>query len=267
VLDEAPEFSSVPHVANDPSDVVDTGRVTGWPRRTLPVERLGASIEVLLCSGFPTQLLVFGALTGFGMHPRTTDGGLSPAFMITMSLVDMVLVIGLVCLFLRAHHEPLREFLLGGRRLGHEVLLGLLLIPAAFVLVVLVLGAVLALKPELHNVTVNPFERMLGTPRDAAIFAFVVMFAGGVREEIQRGFIVRRFDQYLGGAVAGIVIYSAVFGLGHLHQGYAAAIAISCLGAAWGALYRARGSVIAPIVSHAGFNLAQLLKYVILAAR
>jgi len=126
---------------------------------------------------------------------------------------------------------------------------------------------VLALKPELHNVTVNPFERMLGTPRDAAIFAFVVMFAGGVREEIQRGFIVRRFDQYLGGAVAGIVIYSAVFGLGHLHQGYAAAIAISCLGAAWGALYRARGSVIAPIVSHAGFNLAQLLKYVILAAR
>ena len=34
---------------------------------------------------------------------------------------------------------------------------------------------------------------------DAAIFALVVMIAGGVREEIQRGFVLHRFEQYLGG--------------------------------------------------------------------
>jgi membrane protease YdiL (CAAX protease family) len=54
-------------------------------------------------------------------------------------------------------------------------------------------------------------------------------------------------------------VYSAVFGLGHLDQGYAASIAIGCLGAAWGFLYWIRRSAIAPMVSHAAFNLAQLL--------
>ena len=136
------------------------------------------------------------------------------------------------------------------------------MIPAAFALVVVVLAVILTLKPGLHNVAVNPFERMLQTPRDAAIFAIVVMLAGGVREEVQRGFIVRRFDQYLGGGVVGIVIYSVIFGLGHVEQGYAAAIATGSLGAAWGIVYWKRQSIIAPMISHAGFNLAQLLKFV-----
>ena len=163
---------------------------THGPRRTLPVERIGAFIEVVLCSGLPTQILVFSALTGLGLQCRTADGGWSPPFLVAMSLTDMVLIIGLVYLFLRAHHEPLRQFIVGHRRPLREVALGLALIPAALVLVVLVLTSILALKPELHNVTVNPFERMLQTPRDAAVFAFVVMFAGGLREEVQRAFII-----------------------------------------------------------------------------
>ena len=66
----------------------------------------------------------------------------------------------------------------------------------------------------------------------------------------------------LGGAVVGIVVYSIVFGLGHIEQGYAAAIATGSLGATWGLVYWRRQSIIAPIVSHAGFNLLQLVKYV-----
>ena len=236
-------------------------------RRTLPVERFGALIEVLLCSGFPTQILVFSALAGLGVPARTADGGWFPPFVIAMSLIDMVLVLGLVFLFLRVHQERARDFVLGARPLVREALLGLAMVPAAFALVIVVLAAVLAIKPELHNVTVNPFERMLQTPRDAALFALVAMAAGGVREEVQRAFIIRRFDQYLGGGVIGIVIYSGVFGLGHLDQGYAAAIATGTLGAAWGTLYWKRRSLVAPVISHAGFNLAQLLKYVVQAAR
>ena len=112
-----------------------------------------------------------------------------------------------------------------------------MLIPAAFAVVVLVLAIVLALRPSLNNVPVNPFERMMQTPRTRPIFALVAMLAGGVREEVQRGFIVRRFDQYLGGGLVGIVIYSVVFGLGHIEQGYAAAIATGALGALWGCVY------------------------------
>lgn len=259
--------------AQEPPAVSPAGPASQEPsaaqsrRRLLPVERLGAFIEVVLCSGFPTQILVVGTLTGLGLQPREEDGGWSPRFIVAMSLIDMVLVLGLVYLFLRAHREGVGRFLLGPRRPLREVLLGLALIPAAFLLVVLVLGTILAIQPELHNVPVNPFQRMMQTPRDAAIFAVVVMLAGGVREEVQRAFIIRRFDQYLGGPVLGIVLFSAVFGLGHVDQGYAAAIATGVLGGAWGWVYWTRRSVVAPIVSHAGFNLAQLLKYVTLTLR
>ncbi len=256
MLDPAPEIPSYPPIGPSETPPVEL------PPPTLPIERLGALIEVFLCSGLPTQLLVFQVLTYFGMASRSADGGWAPAFIVSMALIDMVLVLLLIWGFLCAHGESLFRFALGPRRPLREVLLGIAYIPAAFLLVVVVLAAILAIRPSLHNVAVNPFERMLQTPRDAAIFAVVVMLAGGVREEVQRAFIVRRFDQYLGGALVGILLYSVVFGLGHIEQGYAAAIATGTLGAGWGLLYWRRQSVIAPIISHAGFNLAQLVKYV-----
>jgi membrane protease YdiL (CAAX protease family) len=57
-------------------------------------------------------------------------------------------------------------------------------------------------------------------------------------------------------------VYSVVFGIGHIEQGYAAAIATGTLGMAWAVIYWRRQSIVAPMVSHAGFNLAQLVKYV-----
>ena len=263
MLDPAPEPPSFPLI-----DTAGQMNPVQVPRRPIiPIERFGAFIEVFLCSGFPTQIMIVGVLAELGMRVRDADGGLAPRFIVAMSLIDMAAVLALVVLFLRAHREPIGEFLLGPRRPSREVLLGIALIPATFMLLVIVLGVILAIRPSLHNVPVNPFERMLQTPRDAAVFAVVAMLAGGVREEIQRAFIIRRFDRYLGGPLLGIIIYSVIFGLGHLEQGYAAAIATGSLGAAWGALYWARRSVIAPMISHAGFNLLQLLKYVSLAAR
>jgi membrane protease YdiL (CAAX protease family) len=95
----------------------------------------------------------------------------------------------------------------------------------------------------------------------------VVMLAGGVREEVQRGFIVHRFGQYLGGAGWGVAIYSVLFGLGHVEQGTDAMIVTGFLGAAWALLYIVRRSIVASVVSHASFNIAQLLKYLAFAVR
>jgi membrane protease YdiL (CAAX protease family) len=86
-----------------------------------------------------------------------------------------------------------------------------------------------------------------------------------VREEVQRGFILHRFGHYLGGAWTGVAVYSVLFGLGHLEQGYDAAIATGLLGALWGVVYLTRRSIVAPMVSHAGFNLGQLMKYLVVA--
>ena len=231
-------------------------------RAIQPMDRVAALVEVLLCSGFPTQIVLIGLMASAGMDLETADGRLSPPFIFTLSLVDTVLVVGLVVFFLLAHRESPRDVLLGRRPVLREVLVGVALVPGVFFLLVLVLMVVLSVAPQLHNVPRNPLEDMLQTRGNAAIFAVVVTIAGGVREEIQRAFIIHRFDTFLGGGLLGLVLYSAAFGLGHVHQVYDAAIATGALGAAWGLTYIARRSVVAPMVSHAAFNLAQLAKYV-----
>jgi len=236
-------------------------------RRVLPIERVGALIEIVICSGFPTQVLLILVMRGFKIPMWAADGRLSPPFIFVLSMLDAVLVIGLVLMFFRAHHESARDVLIGKVRPMREALLGIATLPAVFMLVTIVLILVLRFAPWLHNVATNPFEDMLRTRFDAIIFAVVVMIAGGVREEVQRGFIAHRCDQSLGGALAGVMVYSVVFGAGHADQGYDAMIAIGLLGLFWGLLYISRRSIVAPLVSHALFNLAQLLKYLAFAAR
>ena len=231
------------------------------------MQRAGAAIEILLCSGFPTQILLIGLLSSMGLRMQTDAGRLSSLFVFTLSLLDTALVVGLVFLFIRAHGESARALLLGHRSILREALLGVILMPVLFIFVFIVLALILTFAPQLHNVWRNPFEDMLQTPRDTLAFALVVMIAGGFREEIQRGFILRRFQQYLGGGAVGLIIFSVVFGLGHLEQGMDATLTTGLLGAAWGGLFLVRGSIGAPMVSHALFNLAQLIKYVQLALR
>ena len=69
-----------------------------------------------------------------------------------------------------------------------------------------------------------------------------------------------RFDVWLGGGTVGVVITSVAFGAGHLLQGVDAAIATGTLGAFWGVLYLRRRSAVAPVVSHSGFNVLQILQ-------
>jgi len=249
VFDPAPEPQPI-HVAASP--------------RILPAQRLAALVEVALCSGFPTQIFLLSVMMGLGMSLRTAEGQWSPLFVSTLSLLDTMLVVGLVFLFLRAHRERPHDVLLGNRPVWREVVTGIALLPLIFLLALLVLGSIFTLAPELHNVPRNPLEDMLQNRRDVILFGIVAMIAGGVREEIQRGFIIHRFDQCLGGGAFGVVVYSALFGLGHVDQGWDATIAVAVLGAIWGTIYLTRRSIIAPMASHAGFNLAQLVKYLVL---
>ena len=220
---------------------------------------------MLLCSGFPTQLLLIGLLSAAGLSPRSGDGLLSPPFIFLLSLLDTLAVIGLVLVFLRARGESARGVLLGPRRVLREAWLGIAILPLVFVGVLIVLVLIVSLFPALHNVPRNPLQDLMRTRGDAIAFGFVVMLAGGVREEVQRGFILHRFDRFLGGAVPGLVVFSVFFGAGHVEQGWDAAIATALLGAAWGLIYLKRRSIVAPVVSHAGFNLAQLVKYLVVA--
>ena len=133
--------------------------------------------------------------------------------------------------------ETSRAVFLGSRPSGREALRGLLLLPPVFIGVTALVYVLRLLMPWLHNVPQSPLEAYMNTPFNAAIFLFVVVIAGGVREELQRGFILHRFGQRLGGMRVGLVIFTVAFGSLHLNQGIDVAIAVGSLGLLWGLLY------------------------------
>jgi membrane protease YdiL (CAAX protease family) len=230
-----------------------------------PVERAAAAFEVILCSGLPTQFIIVGLMVAFGMRPGPA-GSVSPRFVFTLTLLDTVVLIGLVAFFFRSHGESMRQELFGAASSVREILVGIALIPISFFIIVSVLLVVQLVAPTLRNVPHNPLADLVKTRLNAAIFAFVVMVAGGVREEIQRGFVLRRFEQSLGGGAVGLVLFSIVFGLGHLEQGRDVAVATGVLGAVWGGVFLRRRSILGPMVGHAGFDLAQVFKFVMWGA-
>lgn len=179
-------------------------------------------------------------------------------FVAPLLLADTVVLIGLILFFLRVHRERPRDVFLGRGPWVGELRAAMPMAFKAYGIAIGVLLVIATVAPWLHNVEQNPLQNLLGNARDTAIFAVLVVIAGGVREELQRAFILHRFERYLGGATVGIVLSSVGFGAGHLVQGADAAIATGLLGAFWGVSYVRRRSVIAPVVSHAAFDLLQI---------
>jgi membrane protease YdiL (CAAX protease family) len=234
------------------------------PPRAAIAARLVALLEVLICSDVPTQVALAATFAWLGFPAFGSDGQLQIGFVVGVSLVDTVVLVGLIVFFLHAHGEAPRDVLFGSRRISDEVRFG---VPLTFLALAIGVGVLVAIQyfwPSLHTVPVNPIEGLLTSPRDAWLFAFVAIAAGGIREEVQRAFLLHRFEVWGGGGWVGLILTSTAFGAAHVGvQGYDAGIVTGLLGAMWGVVYLKRRSAIAPIVSHAGFDLLQILQYVV----
>jgi len=199
-------------------------------------------------------------LKDLGIAPLTTDGSLSATFVFALSLADTVVLISLASWLLIRNGERPRDVFLGRRSVSEEAVVGVLSVPFVVALVLALSLTIRAVVPFMRNVPVNPLEGMLGTQTGLLAFLFVVIVAGGLREELQRAFLLHRFRHDLGQAGMGLAITSLAFGLGHTLQGWDAAILTGALGATWGVLYLTRGSAVASIVSHSLFNSGELLR-------
>lgn len=235
------------------------------PRDASPanLSRGSALVQAILCSGFPTQVLLTQLLLAFGMLPFDEAGQLTIAYVTTLTLADSLLLTAIMVWLLVRHRERPAEVFIAAASGPRDALLGLLLIPVAGALVVAVLSVARAAMPWLHNVTHNPLEALISTKADALLMGIVAIVGGGVREELQRAFILHRFEQRLGGAAVGLVLFSTAFGAGHLLQGMDVAVTTGVLGFFWGGVYLWRRSIIAPVVCHAGFNAAEIVRYVV----
>lgn len=219
-----------------------------------------AWLEILICSGYPTQIVLGMLLKDAGLAPLTADGSLSATFVFALSLGDTAVLVSLILWFLIRNGERPRDVFLGHRHAAREAVVGVLSVPFVVAMVIALMVLIRVFLPFLHNVPDNPLEGLLGTQTGLWMFLVVVIVAGGLREELQRAFLLHRFRHDLGRGVVGLVITSMAFGLGHTLQGWDAAILTGALGATWGMIYLTRGSAIAPIVSHSLFNTAELLR-------
>jgi membrane protease YdiL (CAAX protease family) len=220
--------------------------------------RLRALLEVLLCSGFPTQAVIGLALGVAGLRPGK-DGTLSLSLLATLAGLDSIVLIWLVLGFLKSGGESPRQVLLGPRAIGLEMLRGLVLVPWIFGIVIAVGLTIARWAPQL--IAPNPLASVASTWPQFVVLGLTVILAGGVREEVQRAFILHRCEQRLGGAAVGVVAFGLVFGAGHYLQGVSAVIITGLLGVFWSLVYLGRRSVVAPMVSHASFNLIEVIAF------
>jgi membrane protease YdiL (CAAX protease family) len=215
--------------------------------------------EMLLCSSVATQLAIGWTLQAAGWSLVNDKGDYQLGFVATLTLLDTVVLIALMVWLMRLRGERPSALWLGARFPPREALVGVLHMPVVFMIGASLLLTIRAFTPDLHDVKVNPFEALAGDSlRDAAVLAVVAILAGGVREELQRAFLLDRFERHLGPAWLGVVLLSIAFGLGHLPQGRDAAIATGAMGAFWAVVYLRRRSSVAPMVSHALFNALQV---------
>ena len=217
-------------------------------------------MEILLCSGYPTQILIGQLLLAAGLRPLDAGGALSGTFVFWLSITDTVVLLTLiVALLLRRGERPLDVFF-GARPALPEIGAGILSFPLVIMVMVVLMLALRQLLPWLHNVPDNPLEGLIGRGFSLWMFMAVVIIAGGVREELQRAFLLHRFRGDLGQPWLGLFITSLAFGLGHTLQGLDAAVVTGTLGAIWGAMYLRRGSALGPVISHSLFNSGEVIR-------
>jgi membrane protease YdiL (CAAX protease family) len=222
------------------------------------LERVVALLEVIICSDFPTQLALAATFHVLGISELGAGGGLSLRYVVLLSLFDAAFLIALIVFLLRVHGERPRDVFLGARSPEREARVGVPLSFVALGIAIAALASIQRFAPWLHTQEDNPFKDLVRNPADAAALAVVLIVAGGIREEIQRAFLMRRFERWLGGRTVGVVVASVGFGAGHAIQGLDIAVVTGVLGAFWAIVYLRRRSIVAPAVSHSGFNLLQL---------
>lgn len=226
-----------------------------------------ALLEMALCSSLPTQLAIGWGLRLAGWSPVDDKGNLQLGFVTALTLLDTLALVWLMVTLLRAGGQQPSTLWLGTRPVAGEVVKGIQHVPIVFAIGASLLLTIRALTPDLHNVEVNPFQALAGnTASQAVMLLIVAIVGGGVREELQRAFLLDRFERHLGPAWLGVMLLSVAFGLGHLLQGQDAAIATGAMGAFWAVVYLRRRSSVAPMVSHALFNSLEVL-LIIVASR
>ena len=227
-------------------------------RETGLYERLQALFEVFLLCGIISSLL---AMLPFSLLGISEDDFLqNPHLLVGSLLLEAFITLAFLIAVLRAHRESLGQIGLKFINWRADALGGILLVPLLFLINALVSEGIRIYLPHRY-IESNPLTEMIKTPEELALFIVCAVAVGGIKEELQRAFIIKRFESHLGGAKLGLVIWSVAFGVGHYMQGFQGVVIAGLLGFVFGIAFLIRGRLIAPIVAHSIYNTMALLGY------
>ena len=228
------------------------------PKRPTWVERVQALLEVLLLGGLVSSYVAIVPLQLLGAEERRflKDARWITGFVIMEAAVALMLVLAL----LHIHRQKPSHLGLHAAAWRKNVAIGVALVPLLFLINGIVALLIRRFLPAFYMED-NPLIQTIRTPRDLALFLTAVLFAGGLKEEIQRAFILTRFRDYLGGPSVGLLLWSIAFGAQHYVQGVQGAVAAALFGMVFGIVYLVRNSLVGPIVAHGIYDAAALLGY------
>lgn len=218
-------------------------------------ERIFALVEVIFCSGIVSSLLATLPLLLLGIDPTQIVN--RPKLIFFAFLVESFILITMIVLFQRSRHQKVKDLGFNVRNLKANVIIGLGIVPVLFFIGVVVSLFFKYYLPK-YYVEKNPLLEIIQSRSDLGFFIGMGLIAG-FKEEIQRAFILLRFDKYLFGAPLGLVLWSIAFGAGHRLQEFQGVITTGLLGFCFGLLFLTRKNLISPIVAHASYDVLALL--------
>lgn len=251
----------------DPSDVAAESNQASSTRvgRELPWNPIVGIVFIIL-TFFGAQLLgglliSFAVRLSYGTGQRALDAVNSVPAQFVFILTVEVLTVGLVVAFLRFYNLSLASIGLKRPRI-RDPFIGLVAIPAYYILFGLLVAAATQLYPSL-NVSQKQelgFDNVVGQYQLLFTFVSLVVLPPLAEEIVFRGFIYTTLRKPLTPVIAGLIT-SVLFGIGHLAEGgsggplYIAGIQTFTLSLVLVYLRQKTGNLWASIVLHASNNL------------
>ena len=218
------------------------------------LERLATVFEIILVA-FLGSIVAQVALAGLGLSPMA-DAVQLAAFMWTEAVLTLVIL----TVLLRMRGEGWKNLGWTSERLHVDSRIALLVLPGLFVVTFLV-GALFHTFWPQYVSEKNDLLELIKTRQDLMLFLISSVFVGGFKEEIQRVFILKRFERDLGGIWVGLLAWTPLFGALHYVQGADKAVGAGVLGLVFGLLYVWRRRLTSPIVAHALYDITTLLLF------